>query len=178
MAVDGFRPEIWSAEILTALRNDLVYASLCNTDYEGEITDYGDTVHVTSIGEVATRDYTELTSISWDEVADSQVDLLIDQKLADMRSTITDEKAHLLAYNRTLDSYRGETNEVGGGVAASSFRAMAERFYQIVVRADVGIIDVAWALKQNKTDENSRLVREKKRDLKVLDDEFREVLKE
>ena len=34
------------------------------------------------------------------------------------------------------------------------------------------------ALKQNKTDENSRLVREKKRELKLLDDEFKEVLKE
>jgi N4-gp56 family major capsid protein len=80
MAVDGFRPEIWSAKILVALRNKLVYASLCNRDHENEIQSAGDTVHITSIGEVATRAYTELTSISWDEVADTQVDLLIDQK--------------------------------------------------------------------------------------------------
>ena len=80
MAVDGFRPEIWSAKILVALRNKLVYASLCNRDYEGDIADAGDTVHITSIGEVATRAYTEHTNISWDEVADTQVDLLIDQK--------------------------------------------------------------------------------------------------
>lgn len=80
MAVDGFRPEIWSAAILTALRNKLVYASLCNTDYEGEIQQAGDTVHITSIGEVSTRAYTEHTSITWDEVADTQQDLLIDQK--------------------------------------------------------------------------------------------------
>lgn len=80
MAVDGFRPEIWSAKILTALRNKLVYASLCNRDYEGSIQAAGDTVHITSIGEVATRAYTELTTISWDEVSDSQQDLLIDQK--------------------------------------------------------------------------------------------------
>jgi hypothetical protein len=79
MAVDGFRPEIWSAKILVALRNKLVYAGLCNTDYEGDISDAGDTVHITSIGEVATRAYTEHTSISWDEVSDSQQDLLIDQ---------------------------------------------------------------------------------------------------
>lgn len=80
MAVDGFRPEIWSAKILTALRNKLVYASLCNRDYEGDIQSAGDTVHVTSVGEVSTRAYTELTTISWDEVSDTQVDLLIDQK--------------------------------------------------------------------------------------------------
>src|SRR5574338_322859 len=80
MAVDGFRPEIWSASILSNPNNELVYASLCNRDYEGEIQSAGDTVHITSIGTVSTRAYSELTSITWDEVADTQVDLLIDQK--------------------------------------------------------------------------------------------------
>lgn len=80
MAVDGFRPEIWSAKILVALRNRLVYASLCSRDHEEEIQNGGDTVHITSIGEVSTRAYVEHTGISWDEVADSQVDLLIDQR--------------------------------------------------------------------------------------------------
>ncbi len=80
MAVDGFRPEIWSAAILSNLNNDLVYGALCNRNYEGDIQSAGDTVHITSSGEVSARAYSELTSISWDEVADSQVDLLIDQK--------------------------------------------------------------------------------------------------
>ena len=80
MAVDQFRPEVWSAEILTALRNKLVYASLCSRDYEGDIEQAGDTVHITSIGEVSTRAYTEHTNISWDELSDTQQDLLIDQK--------------------------------------------------------------------------------------------------
>lgn len=107
-----------------------------------------------------------------------KIEGLIEQKLGEMRGTIADEKAHLVVYQRSLDGYRGETAEVGGSVTAASFRAIADRLYQIVVRADVGIIDVAWALKQSKTDENSRLVREKKRELKLLDDEFKEVLKE
>jgi len=82
MAVDQFRPEIWAAEILTALRNKLVYAGagIVNRDYEGEIAQAGDTVHITSIGEVATREYTEHTTISWDELSDTQQDLAIDQK--------------------------------------------------------------------------------------------------
>ena len=46
-----------------------------------------------------------------------------------------------------------------------------------MVRADVGIIDVAWALKQQRTEAISRMVREQKRELKLLDDEFKEVLK-
>ncbi len=80
MAVDQFRPTIWSAKILTALRNKLVYAALCNRDYEGEITAAGNAVRITSIGEVATRAYTEHTNITWDEVSDTTQDLSIDQK--------------------------------------------------------------------------------------------------
>lgn len=82
MAVDQFRPEVWSAAILTALRNRLVFCGdgIVNRDYEGEISQAGDTVHITSIGEVSTRAYTEHTNISWDELSDTQQDLTIDQK--------------------------------------------------------------------------------------------------
>lgn len=80
MAVDQFRPEIWSASILVNLRNKLVYGALCNRDYEGEIQRAGDTVHITSIGAVSVRSYTEHTNITWDQLSDTQQSLLIDQK--------------------------------------------------------------------------------------------------
>ena len=108
----------------------------------------------------------------------SRIDGLIDTRLQEFRGTVAEEKVNLAKYEGTLGGYGGEAVDVGGGVTAQSFKNIADRFYQIVVRADVGIIDVAWALKQTKTDENSRLVREKKRELKLLDDEFKEVLKE
>ena len=81
-------------------------------------------------------------------------------------------------YRRALGGHEGEMLVVGGGIAANSFKSISDRFYTIVVRSDVGIIDVAWALKRDKTDEDQKLVREQKRELKMLDDEFREVLKE
>jgi len=33
-----------------AWRQALIYKAFCNTDYEGEISEYGDTVRITSIG--------------------------------------------------------------------------------------------------------------------------------
>ena len=45
----------------------------------------------------------------------------------------------------------------------------------MVVRAEVGIIDVAWALKDSSTRNTNRLVAERKRELKLLDDEFKQV---
>ena len=108
----------------------------------------------------------------------TRIDGLIESRLGDIKVAVAEEKAHVIEYRAALGGYQAEASDVGGGVTAQSFRGITDRFYQLVVRADVGIVDVSWALKQNKTDENSRLVREKKRELKLLDDEFKDVLKE
>jgi hypothetical protein len=108
----------------------------------------------------------------------ARIDKQVDERLADIKTSIAEEKAHVAEYQVALTGHQGEAIAVGGGITAQSFKSVADRFYQIVVRSDVGIIDVAWALKQNKTDEDARLVREEKRELKLLDDEFKQVLKE
>jgi tetratricopeptide (TPR) repeat protein len=108
----------------------------------------------------------------------SRVDEILDNKLKDITSALADEKAKVSAYREKLASYTTESTEVGGAIVAASFKQVAQRFYNVVVRSDVGIIDVAWALKDAATKETNRLVAERKRELKVLDDEFKEVLKE
>lgn len=59
MAVDTFIPEVWSARILEALQKAHIATALCNTDYQGEITKMGDTVHIGSIGDITVKDYTK-----------------------------------------------------------------------------------------------------------------------
>jgi len=81
-------------------------------------------------------------------------------------------------YATENSEYKQQTDTVAGSLTYAGFQDVAKRFYEIVVRADVGIIDVAWALKDAKSKEVSRLVRQQKMDLKVLDDEFKEVLQE
>jgi hypothetical protein len=63
MALDNFIPEIWSSELLVNLHNSLVYGSslVANHDYQGEISDAGDTVRINSIGAVSVTDYTKNT---------------------------------------------------------------------------------------------------------------------
>lgn len=57
MATNKFIPQVWSAKILEALDKELVYAGLFNTDYEGEITEAGDTVHIAQVGDVTIKDF-------------------------------------------------------------------------------------------------------------------------
>lgn len=80
MTVNNFIPSIWSARILQNLQKALVYGNLVNRDYEGEITQAGDTVKIGGIGAVTVSAYTKnSTTISWQTLADASQSLSIDQ---------------------------------------------------------------------------------------------------
>jgi hypothetical protein len=82
MAITRFVPEIWSARLLVAWRKRLVYAGpgIVNRDYEGDISEAGDTVRITSISDPTIDDYEpNSTVISPEELTDAQRTLVIDQ---------------------------------------------------------------------------------------------------
>jgi N4-gp56 family major capsid protein len=83
LSIDNFIPEIWSARILSNLNKALVFGQpgVVNRDYEGEITAFGDTVRINSIGRVTVKNYTKNTDIDTPEdLTDAQRLLLIDQQ--------------------------------------------------------------------------------------------------
>lgn len=82
MSIVRFRPEIWSAMLLVALRKALVYAgpTVVNRDYEGEIAEAGDTVRITSISRPTVGTYVpNVTVITPEELTDAQRTMVIDQ---------------------------------------------------------------------------------------------------
>ena len=81
MAIQNFKPEVWSAELLVALRKSLVYAApgVVNRDYEGEISQAGDTVHVTSLNDPTIGNYTPYVDIDIEEPTDEGTALVINQ---------------------------------------------------------------------------------------------------
>ena len=82
MAVDSFIPEVWAAEILTTLDEKHVFAQegIVNRDYEGEIAEKGDTVHITTLTDPTIATYTKnVTAIAPQTLATTDQTLLIDQ---------------------------------------------------------------------------------------------------
>lgn len=80
MAVTSFIPEIWAARLLEKLEKAHVYAALVNRDYEGEIKNAGDTVHINTLGDLTIGTYDGTTAITYEDLATSSQDLVIDQK--------------------------------------------------------------------------------------------------
>ena len=80
MSLNNFIPQMWSDTLLAALRKNLVYGALFNTDYEGEIAQMGDTVRINAIGDITISAYTKDTDINPPQsLTDAQTMLTISQ---------------------------------------------------------------------------------------------------
>ena len=82
MALENFKPTIWTARLLANLQDAHVLGQVTNREYEGEIQAAGDTVKIQSIGRIDVNDYDAdaATPISYANLQDSTTKLVIDQE--------------------------------------------------------------------------------------------------
>ena len=109
---------------------------------------------------------------------DKRVDGQATVRLATVSRYLTAEKEELASASDKLGAVLDESKSLGGGLAQAMFTKVADKFYDLVVRSDVGIIDVSWGLKDQKTQAVTKLTNLKNLELKALDEDFRKVLEE
>lgn len=121
MSLVNFIPSVWSARLLQSLDKALVYgqAGVVNREYEGEIRQAGDTVKITSIGDVTIKSYTRNSDIDApQELTDSQ-----------MMLTITQEKYFNFAVD-DVDKAQGKMSVMEEAMRRSAYglRDLADQF--------------------------------------------------
>lgn len=109
---------------------------------------------------------------------DGEIDRITEERIAEMRVVVEDERQKLAGYRAALTGLEGETEEVVGAVTYASWEEVRARFYDLVLRADVGRIDVSWARREEHRMRVDMLTRERSRELQALDDEFRDIMDE
>lgn len=110
MAITNFIPEVWSASILEALRAKLVFPSLCNRDYEGDIREAGDTVHITGYDDVTVKKYTRGTNITVDAVTDAN------------KGTLTIDRSDYFAFKvNDLDKVQAKADLTGNFTNSAAY---------------------------------------------------------
>ncbi|MBC7795212.1 MAG: hypothetical protein H7Z43_16025 [Clostridia bacterium] len=102
----------------------------------------------------------------------------MDQRSGDLKSKVLKERLTLDELRDVTKLTRVDAEGAVGDVAHQTVAKVAAKFEDLVLRADVGVVDVAWQLKEQQTAEINRRVTEQRRELEVLDAEFREVLAE
>ena len=134
MAISNFIPEVWAASLLSNLKKNLVYGGLANRDYEGEISAFGDTVHITSIAAPTITPYSKDTNLSDPQaLTDADRTLVIDQSQSfnfqiddiDLRQSrnggaLMDEASMEAAYGLAdvADTYLSGVIAAGSGIAS------------------------------------------------------------
>ena len=103
---------------------------------------------------------------------------MVRRRVAEMLEVVDEETANLARYRVALGSLEGETEDVVGAITYLNFNRVHDRFYDLVLRADLGKIDVSWARREDHRLRIDALTRERARELQALDDEFRDVMDE
>lgn len=102
----------------------------------------------------------------------------VSRKAQKLREQVLLEQKLIDDYTKETEAVTGETRNLVGRIAFDSFKRVRQSFYDLVLKADVGVVDVAFQRKQDKTSNIQKLAGQKDRELKQLDEEFKEVLKD
>jgi tetratricopeptide (TPR) repeat protein len=97
------------------------------------------------------------------------------EKLQDQAAV---ERKNLDEYEIALAKLEKESENLAGVVAFRALEEVRQKFYRLVLDADVGVLDVAWSRKMQTTRKISDLTRKQGAERKRLHEEFKSVLKE
>lgn len=75
----NFIPEIWSGKLIENFYDATVLAAISNTDYEGEIRQFGDTVNIRTTPEITIRDYVKGQTLTVENPDKPKLQLVIDK---------------------------------------------------------------------------------------------------
>ena len=75
----NFTPQIFSQKVQKFFRRASVVEDITNTDYAGEIENFGDTVKIIKEPTITVQDYARGTAVSTQDLADDQITLIVDQ---------------------------------------------------------------------------------------------------
>jgi tetratricopeptide (TPR) repeat protein len=135
----------------------------------------GDRAQVDRINDLLARcDAIDAQLADFDKRIEGQVGV----RVATVSLYLSGAKEQLALASQKLGAVLDQSKALGGGLAQAMFTRVAEKFYDLVVRSDVGIIDVSWGLKDQKTQAVTKLTSLKNLELKALDEDFRKVLEE
>jgi len=105
----NFIPEIWSGKLIENFYDATVLAAISNTDYEGEIRQYGDTVNIRTTPEITIRTYTKGQTLQVENPDKPKLQLLIDK--GEYFSCIEDDVDKVQADINLMDTWSKDASE-------------------------------------------------------------------
>ncbi len=96
----------------------------------------------------------------------------------EIRDKVSSEQQLLSGYEGEVSNSSRDAQNLVGRIAFDSFKRVHRQFYELILKADVGLVDIAFTRKQKKTSEIQQLATQKDRELRALDRDFKEILQD
>jgi tetratricopeptide (TPR) repeat protein len=98
-----------------------------------------------------------------------------DRQIEEIRRQVLAEREHVKQYRAEFTALNEEAEEVVGGVTFENFSNVRVRFHNLILKADVGVIDVAWMRKEEHRERGSSYNKQRLMEIQNLDQQFEEV---
>ncbi len=105
----------------------------------------------------------------------SQIEAQVSDRAVSLQQKIDSEKVNVATYQQQLDGYDNQARDLVGHVAQRNFGIVRDRLRGIVLRADVGITEQAWEVREEELGRVRSLQGERARQEQLLDEELKEV---
>mgnify|MGYP003647547926 CR=1 FL=1 len=105
----NFIPEIWSGKLIENFYDATVLAAISNTNYEGEIRQYGDTVNIRTTPEITIREYVKGQTLVVENPDKPKLQLLIDK--GEYFSCVEDDVDKVQSDINLMDTWSKDASE-------------------------------------------------------------------
>ncbi|MBQ8556289.1 MAG: hypothetical protein IJ438_10525 [Clostridia bacterium] len=129
MAITSFIPQVWSARLQENLHKAMVFGQLCNRNYEGDIAQWGDTVHINNLTDITVKAY------------DPTVDIDDPEQLSGGDTTLTiDHGAYYNFYINDVDAAQARVDLMDAAMRSAAYRLAddTEQYILSVIRKGAG----------------------------------------
>lgn len=103
---------------------------------------------------------------------DSRIDAVVEKKAKVLLETIKNEKKSLQEYKKIAYRMLDDSRELLGKIGYSGFREVNKIFSDLVLKADVGLVDVAWKQKEEIDNKIGKIREDQDKELKAINEEF------
>lgn len=102
----------------------------------------------------------------------------VEKKVIGLQARVNAERKEVWKFRRESKRYSGESETLAGKVAHETFDSVRRRIGDLVVEADVGLIDVVWKKKEDNSKKYTGTLQDREREMKTLEKDFKELRSE
>jgi chromosome segregation ATPase len=107
-----------------------------------------------------------------------KIDKAVESKVAEYRRQLAIERRLVAGYKSQVNAFEGDSDRLAHEIGSPLLKQAQKRLSDVVLEADLGLVDVAWKRKQREADKIADLQKAQTRQLNQLEQTMKGILKD